>query len=223
MRRRFALIVMSLALVLLTQRPLHAQLSESLTRLSDSVSRLPDLANETQEQRTARVVSANRIQTAIVAIRQTAGDRKVSSGFVKSLDLDSEALESVEKSKDTARRVDIIVAVAGDVGVKAGYVQTIKGDIDDITVNAVTRSGSAAQNGYEVWFVPAGHAGNPSRYDRFQTLSSPTRRLLPAGNYLMWSKKGAAEGTRIPVSVESGQQRQIAVDVPVPLPAGRGR
>ena len=164
------------------------------------------------------------IQSAAGPVVQAAGmlrgalqERKVSERFVKSIDLDTDALTRARE----ARAPDGIIATAGavrdDLQTKVGFVQGVKGDVPDVAVSAWTPARRNPLNDYEVWYVPSAHETHPDRFDRFPGLSSPANQPLAPGNYVMWTQRGAAKGDRRPVRVGTGGQDRTSVDLPVPV------
>lgn len=86
-----------------------------------------------------------------------------------------------------------------------------------VTVNTVTPEKEPVP-GCEVWYVPLAWARDRQRWKRFDELSTPTKKKLPVGRYLMWTQKGEREGARRPVS--PGDDNRDSKDVDLFAPSG---
>jgi hypothetical protein len=209
------------AIAVIAPSRLDAQVGDSLTRLTQAVANVSNFRLEQPDQQAQMQSYTTNMNKDLGVIADSTKTRKVSDSFRKSLDSNTDALGSVKEGVAPSRVLVIVGTVAGDIRIKAGFVQQVRGDIDDVIVTATTRSGSEIRNGYEVWYVPAAHADNKSRHMRFPDISSPTTQPLSAGNYMMWSQQGSSTGERTPVEVGSGGRRAMPVDLPIPTSAGR--
>jgi hypothetical protein len=76
--------------------------------------------------------------------------------------------------------------------------------------------GNEVQN-YDVWYVAKALDGIEERYERFDQLSSPTKKVIPVGYYLMWTQAPDKRvGDKTPVNPGDDQKREKHVDLSVP-------
>ena len=88
-----------------------------------------------------------------------------------------------------------------------------------VTVNTKDSEGTRAVPGYVVWTTPNGGAHDPSLADRFDELSTPTKKFLPVGGYAMWAQKGSSKSDPVRIAVGSLEKPLLAeqtVDLVVP-------
>jgi hypothetical protein len=92
----------------------------------------------------------------------------------------------------------------------------ISGAFSPIQVRAHTIKQGKETGGYEVWYVAAAYDDDPSRFQRFLRLSSPTSLPLTVGNYSMWATApGGATGTHVILAIGAGAPTQD-LDLSVP-------
>ena len=115
----------------------------------------------------------------------------LSQNYLNDIEDDAELIEQViqvnQISLPEHKKVGL---VNSDLRVKREYANNRKdAPFSDINVIARTKnySGREASN-YEVWFVVEKFRENTSRYRSFDTVSSPTNRLLSPGNYFFWTR-----------------------------------
>jgi hypothetical protein len=115
----------------------------------------------------------------------------VSQNYLNDIDDDAELIEQViQINKISFPEKKKVELVNSDLRVKREYANDRKdAPLSDINVIARTKnySGKEVPN-YEVWFVVEKYGENRSRYRSFDTVSSPTNRLLSPGNYFFWTR-----------------------------------
>jgi len=88
-----------------------------------------------------------------------------------------------------------------------------------VTVNTKDSDGTHDVKGYVVWATPNGGAHDPSLADRFDELSTPTKKFLPVGGYAMWAQMGPSKSDPVRIAVGSLEKPLLAeqtVDLVVP-------
>jgi hypothetical protein len=142
--------------------------------------------------------------------------------FQDSVSFDQEALavlarrvESGESISDreTTRANDAVQ----DLEMKSSWVeQRPSGSpMVEVKVNTLDQKNGEAP-GCEVWYVPYAWRDTPSRWERFDRLSTPTAKALPVGRYEMWTRKSEREGEHRPVSPGDDAKKTKEVDLPAP-------
>jgi hypothetical protein len=85
-----------------------------------------------------------------------------------------------------------------------------------VVVTTKDRCGNEVQN-HGVWYVAKALDGIEERYERFDQLSSPTKKVIPVGYYLMWTQApDKTVGDKTPVNPGDDQKREKHVDLFVP-------
>jgi hypothetical protein len=138
--------------------------------------------------------------------------------YQEALEMDAKLLESLIKRGDIESVLGKLKEVRSSLELKVKFAASSKGSalrLIQLLVKTVQKQQEV--NGYEVWYVPRGWAGAPDKYRRFDDLSSPAIKELPAGNYLIWLQVAGRDVTeRIPITLgeDDKSKRRVTLSVP---------
>ena len=133
------------------------------------------------------------------------------AAYSASLDRDIEACGYASTLTDPAERAAIFSAVVEDIDIKARDCRQF-GMSRNIEVRVSTLRGSAAENGWEVFYKWTGSSLFTAEELRMPNLTSPAVVELPPGRYMFRAERRASDtsvkGTQ-PVTIVVGSERTI--------------
>ncbi len=102
-----------------------------------------------------------------------------------------------------SRTEQVCSGIERDLRVKVKYATQKPNDpFSTISVTVRTLQNQQEAKGCEVWYVGIGWADLSDMYQRFPSLSSPTKEVLAPGNYAMWTKKDDKLGDRETITID---------------------
>jgi hypothetical protein len=138
--------------------------------------------------------------------------------FVEALEMDANLLEIISKKREVERALALLREVRSSIELKVKFAKSSKGNaLRLIQLLVRTVHGQSEVSNYEVWYVPRGWADVPDKFRRFDDLSSPAIKDMPAGNYIIWVQvtgKIVTERTPITLGDDGSSKRKITLSVP---------
>ena len=132
--------------------------------------------------------------------------------------MDANLLESLTEKREVESALIQLREVKSSLELKVKFAKSSKGNsLRLIQLLVKTVQGQNEVNNYEVWYVLRGWADVQDKYRRFDDLSSPAIKNMPAGNYLIWiqvSGKIVTERTPITLGDDGNSKRRITLSVP---------
>ncbi len=137
--------------------------------------------------------------------------------YLVSLDRDIAACDAAYKIKDKAQRAEMLKPIEEDIRIKAEDCRKF-GMSRRVSVRVSTLQGSAADNGWEVFYKWAGSSGFETAEVRIPQLTSPATVELPPGAYIFRAQKMVAstEKATQPVRIVVGGAGKV-VDCQLPI------
>jgi hypothetical protein len=163
--------------------------------------------------------SAEKLQKAVVVLERKAAAGS-NSEYIASLESDRKAIEIALESPDSSKALPLLNAARADVVRKAEHAQKSSGAgtslAETVYVSVKTVRGGQEVSGYLVRANPmTAPQENPPRFV-FTNPSSPSKRGMPPGEFLMWLEKEGQQIQRRPVSIggDGEPEQEIIFDVP---------
>lgn len=146
------------------------------------------------------------------------GDR-----YLSGLQTDNHLLSQLKKEKNGQKALTVLHDVALDLQVKADNCRNSGDGLGKtIKVKVRTTAGGQEVGGFEVFFVQKGMFEVKNAHDRFARQSSPTdEKILAPGGYAVWARKGSTITEPTTLRIGGSGEKQLAVDLEVPLPQGQ--
>lgn len=151
--------------------------------------------------------------------------KQVPKRYLESLELDAEILKQLStqdaKSEPERKRLsETLKEVESDLEIKADVVRRPgPHEVSLVEVLVHARKGDQEVGAYEVWYVPKASLSVPSRFKRFERLTSPSnpsRQDIAPGNYWIWLSKGSSSTDRTLASVGVHGEPKHEIDLVVP-------
>jgi hypothetical protein len=190
---------------------IFSSMQTTVTALQNSSKSLNSSAKEELEIITAAIKDLERVSKANpVTARHPA--------YREALEMDAKLLQSLLNEEKSEVIVSKLSEVRSSLVLKVRFATSSKGSsLRLIQLIVKTMQGQREVGEYEVWYVPRGWADVADKYRRFDDLSSPAIKDLPAGNYLIWLQVTSKIVTeRVPVTLgEDGKsKRRVTLSVP---------
>jgi hypothetical protein len=135
------------------------------------------------------------------------------ANYNRSLQVDLTYLRSKTAGGKSGEIFDALKEVEQDVRAKSDHCKSTHGGIGD-TVNLTVRTklDNAEVGGWQIFYrLKCDESGGDP--ETFPKISSPTKKALPPGRYLIWAKKGAKVSDKTPVTI--GSSGDLDWDIPV--------
>lgn len=163
------------------------------------------------------------LEVIAIAIKELERVLKVDSvsvrhpAYQEALEMDAKLLESVIQEEKLETVLSKLREVRSSLGLKVRFAKSSKGSsFRLIQLLVKTVQGQLEVNDYEVWYVPRGWADVSDKYRRFDDLSSPAIKDLPAGNYLIWlqiTSKVVTERVPITLGEDGKSKRRVTLSI----------
>ena len=135
------------------------------------------------------------------------------ANYNRSLQADLTYLRSKTAGRKSDEVLDVLKEVEQDTRAKSDHCKSTHGGIGD-TVNLTvhTKVENAEVGGWQIFYRLRcdESRGDP---ETFPKMSSPTKKALPPGRYLVWAKKGPKVSDKTPVTI--GSSGDLDWDIPV--------
>jgi hypothetical protein len=147
-------------------------------------------------------------------------DPNASQEYIASIDLDRRAIEKALATTSDSNSRLLLTAAAADLSIKANHAQSasiFSASATRVQVTVKTRRGDHEVNGYLVRANPVTAPNeNPPRH-AFPNPTTPSRSVMPPGQYYMWLEKDGYQLSRRIVPIGGNgekEQEPIIFDVP---------
>lgn len=197
---------------------------EPLRSLPADVRKLSEATWEFQDSTTSQKSELAQLRKSTMkhskALKDLIGAKQPSPEYRASLKQTQDALKRISMPDCSAEKgLAVWRSVGKDLQVKRVFAEKNPQEpFGPIGVTVWTRKGQAVVNGLQVWYVPAAWADDKARHKTFDKFSSPTKKPLAPGAYVMWTcDPGQGHvGKEQPISVGEDGSTEQSVDLSAP-------